>query len=512
MVKRRPSQPLSAPRRETKNGPSISLVLRTLERSKPQRKSAMKTLSSQLADWVAQPLTGCPGEVVEKIKLNILDIVGVMIASRALDTVMAAKRAAMEEGSGAFPIVGHSGKASLATAAFVNGVMSAVLEFDDTHIESNIHPTGFCVAVAIPECHRRSLSGRALIESVLVGSELSCRLGLVAPIRMHELGFHPTSVYGVFGAAYALAKARNLAPSVIMDAIGTAASLSGGLISSFEDGTSTKTLHVGFAASSAVKATAMASEGISGPANVFEGRFGWFRSFVQSAPEFRFNLLTDKLGLEWETLNIQSKSFPCAYTMMPFIAATIALRDQHQIKPEQVERIVCDIIPRSIPIVCEPRADKLRPKSTWHGRISLQHTVAEALVMGHMDKGAYAEACLRDAVINAVADKVEYVADPVRGADKTRSGAKVTIFLTDGREINHTIHDMPGTRRNPHTRDDYIAKFRSNTRDAFPPARADEAIDMLLSLEKLDSVAPLFDKLSAGELRASTIEALEEKR
>lgn len=458
----------------------------------------MSTLSSQLADWVAQPRTGYPDEIIEKITLNILDIVGVMIASRPLDTVVAAKRAAMEEGTGVFPIVGHLDKASLATAAFVNGVMSAVLEFDDTHIESNIHPTGFCAAVAIPECHRRGLSGKALIESVLVGSELACRLGLVAPIRMHELGFHPTAVYGVFGATYALAKARNLAPSVIMDAIGTAASLSGGLISSFEDGTSTKMLHVGFAASSAAKAVAMASEGISGPATVFEGRFGWFRSFVQSAQEFRFNRLTDKLGLEWETLNIQSKSFPCAYTMMPFIAATIALRDQHQVKPEQVDRIVCDIIPRSIPIVCEPRADKLRPKSTWHGRISLQHTVAEALVMGRMDKDAYADSCLRNPVINAVADKVEYVADPARGADKARSGARVTIFLTDGREINHIIDDMSGTRRNPHTRDDYIAKFKSNTREALPSARVDEVIDMLLSLEELDNIAPLFDKLRAN--------------
>jgi 2-methylcitrate dehydratase PrpD len=459
----------------------------------------VSTLSSKVADWVGQPLAHCPDEVVEKTKLGILDIVGVMLASRSLDAVAAAKRAAMEEdNNGSAPILGHADRASLATAAFVNGVMSAVLEFDDTHIESNVHPTGFAAAVAIPECHRRGQSGKALIESVLVGSELSCRLGMVAPIRMHELGFHPTAVYGVFGAVYALAKARNLAPSVIIDAIGTAASLSGGLISSFEDGTSTKTLHVGFAAASAVRAVAMASQGISGPAMVFEGRFGWFRSFVQSPVDFRFDALTGKLGVEWEALNIQSKSFPCAYTMMPFIAATLALRAQHQFEPSQVERIVCDIIPRSIPIVCEPRADKIRPKSTWHGRISLQHTVAEALVQGRMDKDAYALVCLHNPFINAIADKVEYVADPVAGADRKRSSGKVTIWLTDGREISHTIADMPGTPRNPHTPDDYIAKFKSNTRDVLAPARVDEVIDMLLSLDRLANVAPLFDRLSAG--------------
>jgi 2-methylcitrate dehydratase PrpD len=457
----------------------------------------MTTLSGQLAEWVSRPLKDCPGDVIEKTKLHILDIVGVMLAACTLDTVAAAKRAAMEEeGDGSAPILGHAERVSLPTAAFVNGVMSAVLEFDDTHIQSNIHPTGFCAAVAIPECHRRGLSGMALIESILVGSELACRAGLVAPVRMHELGFHPTAVYGVFGAVYALAKARHLAPSVIVDAIGTAASLSSGLISSFEDGTSTKTLHVGFAAASAVRAVAMASQGISGPATVFEGRFGWYRSFVQSPVEFRFNALTDKLGADWEILNVQSKSFPCAYTMMPFIAATLALRERHQIKPEQVARIACDILPRSIPIVCEPRLDKIRPKSTWHGRISLQHTVAEALVEGRMDKGAYAEACLRNPVINAIADTVEYVADPAAGADKTRSGGKVTIWLKDGTELSHTIHDMPGTRRNPHGRDDYIAKFKSNTRDALSPGHADEVIDALLSLDRLSNVAPLFNKLS----------------
>jgi 2-methylcitrate dehydratase PrpD len=184
--------------------------------------------------------------------------------------------------------------------------------------------------------------------------------------------------------------------------------------------------------------------------------------------------------------------------MMPFIAATLALREQHRFEPSQVERIVCDIIPRSIPIVCEPRADKIRPKSTWHGRISLQHTVAEALVQGRMDKDAYAPACLNNTVINVIADKVEYVADPVAGADRKRSSGKVTIWLTDGREISHTIADMPGTPRNPHTPDDYIAKFKSNTRDALAPARVDEVINMLLSLDRLANVAPLFDKLSAG--------------
>ena len=458
----------------------------------------MSTLSAQAAEWVTQlSLARVPADVIQNTKLRILDLVGVMLAARSLDVVLAAKRAALEMDPGAgASIVGHPEDTSLAAAAFVNGVMSAVLEFDDTHIQSNIHPTGPAVTAAIPECHRRNLSGASLIQSVLIGSELSCRLGLIAPIRMHELGFHPTAVYGVFGAVYALAKARGLTAEQIVNAIGAAGSMSAGLISSFEDGTSTKTLHVGMAAASAVRAVALASQGITGPAAVFEGRFGWFRSYVQSDVAFRFSALTDKLGVEWEVLNIASKAYPCAFTMMPHIAATLALRAQYAIMPADVAEIECHIMRRSLPIVCEPVEDKVRPLSTWHGRISLQHTVAEALVLGRMDKRAYAPDNLRNPEINAVADKVKCLADDAAGVNTKRSGGKVAIRLRDGRKVTHAIDDMPGTRANPISTEDYVAKFRANAGDVLTQSLAEQTIDTLLRLDTVENVAPLFEKLT----------------
>jgi 2-methylcitrate dehydratase PrpD len=468
------------------------------ERRRASIEDGRATLSERAAEWVSQvSFARLPVDVIEQTKLRILDLIGVMLAARSLDVVQVAKRAATEgDPGGDTAIVGHRELASLAAASFINGVMSAVLEFDDTHLESNIHPTGPAVAVAIPECHRRGLPGTRLIESVLVASELTCRLGLVAPIRLHEVGFHPTAVYGIFGAVYALAKARSLTAREIVDAIGAAGSMSAGLISSFEDGTSTKTLHVGLAAASAVRAVGLARQGISGPSGVFEGRFGWFRSHVQSASEFRFGALTEGLGAEWEVLNIASKVYPCAYTLMPHIAATLALREQHRIVPADVAQITCHIMPRSIPIVCEPLDDKLRPRSTWHGRISLQHTVAEALVLGRMDKNAYAMSSLCNPEINALADKVRYIPDPAAGANTKRSGGKVSITLRDGRQVSHTIDDMPGTRNNPASVGYYAAKFQANAGDALSPGVVEKVIDAVLGLEKLENVAPLFDMLS----------------
>ncbi|PZW48605.1 2-methylcitrate dehydratase PrpD [Humitalea rosea] len=454
-------------------------------------------LSARAAEWAAGlSLDQVPAEVVESTKLRVLDLIGVMLAAKPLDLVAAARRAslAVDAGGGAW-ILGEAEETSPMAAAFVNGVMSAVLEFDDTHIESFIHPTAPCVAVAFPESQRRHLSGRQLIEAVLVGSELTCRLGRITPVRLHTLGFHPTAVFGVFGAAYALGKLRGLDARAIGDAIGAAGSLSAGLNASFEDGSSTKMMHVGFATTGAMRAVALAQAGISGPAPVFDGRFGWFRSHVQGRDDLRFDALLTGLGEDWEVLNIASKVHPCAFTMMPHIEAALALRATHGLRPDDIAEVVCQIGKRSFATMCEPVADKRRPATTWHGRISLQHTVAEALVFGRMDKDAYAKASLRDPVVNALADKVVYEDD--LATEPTRSGGTVTVRLRDGRELTHRIDDMRGTRSNPMSRDDIIAKFLANTRDTLAPGQADGAIDSLLRLDTLADVAPVFDGLRA---------------
>lgn len=458
----------------------------------------MPGLSSELAEWtIGLSLDAAPASVVHNTKLRLLDIVGVMLASRRHESVEAARRASADAdagGRGAHALM-DAAETSPATAAFVNGVASAVLEFDDTHIATNIHPTGVVASAALPVAQATHLSGRQLLEAVLAGSEIVCRLGQVSPVRMHEVGLHPTSVYGVFAATYAVAKLRGLSAAQMADAVGTAGSLSAGSISSFEDGTSTKTLHVGFAAAAAIRAVALAREGISGPGAIFEGRFGWYRSHVQSATDFRFSALTDGLGARWEVLDIATKLYPCAYTLMPFIAAALRLRAEHGIAPADVAEIRCEIMPRSFATVCEPVAEKRRPRTPWHGRISLQHTVAEALALGRFDKTAYAPPNLGDPAINALADKVVHLPDPVAAADTSRSRAVVSITLTDGRVVGHTVEDMLGTRNNPAPDTVYIDKFRANVDGVIPPALADELIDGVLDLDRAADVEAVFSRL-----------------
>ncbi len=458
----------------------------------------MTMLTDRLAAWAGETrFEDLPGEVVECIRLRILDQLGVMLAAGPQELVAQAKRAALAltPGSGA-RIIGDPADVSMMTAAFVNGVRSAVLEFDDTHIESFIHPTAPVVAVAFPEAWRRRTPGRALIAAVASAMELTCRLGLIPPARLHEIGFHPTAVFGGFGGVFALAKLRGLGRTQTLDALGAAGSLAAGINASFEDGSSTKMMHIGMAATGALRAVSLAEAGISGPRTVFDGQFGFLRSHVQGRDDHRWPRATEELGARWEVLAIASKVYPCAFTMLPHIECALILRARHGIRPEEVVGVTARIGRRSFRTVCEPVEDKRRPATSWHGRISLQHTIAEALVRGRMDKGAYSEAAIRDPAINRIADLVVHEDDPATVAQ--RSGGEVSVTLRDGRVVSHRIEDMRGTIANPMTREDIVAKFLANAADVLGEARAQQVVEEVLALDRQADVAPVLGRLSGG--------------
>lgn len=458
----------------------------------------MTTMSAGIADWVRNTtIDKLPAEVVEATKLRILDLLGVMLASKDLPTARAGKRAMMvtDPGTGA-TIVGEKDQVSVTTAAFVNGIAASMLEFDDTWLPTTMHATGLSNAVAFPEIQRRKVSGKQLIEAVALSSETMIRLSIVTPLYWFNFGLHPTGIFGVFGGVNLLAKLRGLSQAEIVAALGHAGSMSSALTAAFEDGTSTKTMHVGLAAANAFRAVALASEGISGPTAVFEGKFGYYRAHIQSTDERNYHHITTDLGKEWKISEIATKLYPVGYPLMPQIECAIVLRDKYNIKPEDVVEIDAYIAEKAFPTLCEPRELKMKPLTSWHGRISVQHSIAEALVMGKMDKYAYSEENIRNPVINGVAAKVRHLADVEAAKDPNRSGAKVVIRLKDGREVSHDIRDFRGTKRNPIGRDDYLKKFHSNVDDILPASLVDQTIEDFLKLEKLDDMAPTLARLA----------------
>ena len=205
------------------------------------------------------------------------------------------------------------------------------------------------------------------------------------------------------------------------------------------DGTQTKFLHPGWSAQSGITAALLARSGVTGPAQVFEGRWGLFASHVQDPNAHRdFARINDRLGEHWESRNSSFKPFPAAHVIHPYISAMLRLRAKHGIKPEEVERIECPVTAFIVGIVCEPTAEKFAPASDSHGRVSLQYSLAEALY--HRRAWQNAPTARRAAGIPrscALARRVQYHVDPDYPGPGRFKGA-VKIVLKDGARVRRS--------------------------------------------------------------------------
>jgi 2-methylcitrate dehydratase PrpD len=421
-------------------------------------------LSSDLALWASRVrFEDLPADVVEATKLRVMDVIGLSLAGAETPFGKSTRDAIVAMSpAGPCRILGFGDRVGVTSAAFANGALSQALEYDDTHNESIVHMSSPAVAAALALSEFTPVTGRDLITAVALGNEISCRVGSVSSGELHKRGFHPTGLFTTFGSAYLAGKLLGLDAEGMARAAGIAGSFASGLIECWVDGTQTKFLHPGWAAQSAITAAMLARAGVTGPAQVFEGRWGLFASHVQDATAHRdFARISTNLGAHWESRNSSFKPFPAAHVIHPYLSAAIRLRDKHSILPAEIERVDCPVTGFIVSIVCEPIAEKHAPASDSQGRVSLQYSVAEALFLGELGKHAYSNESRRNPAILDLARRVRYRVDPEYPGPGRFKGA-VTVTMKDGRQLTEVEEYNRGSAENPMTYQELRAKFAEN--------------------------------------------------
>jgi 2-methylcitrate dehydratase PrpD len=311
--------------------------------------------------------------------------------------------------------------------------------------------------------------------------------------ELHKRGFHPTGLFATFGAAYLAAKLLELDAETTARAAGIAGSFASGLLECWVDGTQTKFLHPGWSAQSGITAAMLARSGVTGPARVFEGRWGLFASHVQDSNAHRdFARINADLGTHWESRNSSFKPFPAAHVIHPYISAAIRLRSKHAIQPADVESVDCPVTEFIVSIVCEPVAEKHEPASDSHGRVSLQYSIAEALFFGELGKHAYSDRSRRNPEILALARKVRYRVDPDYPGPGRFKGA-VTVTLKDARQFTDVEEYNRGSAENPMTYQELQAKFEDNASGFLSAAARARVADQVQRLETLPDAKVLLE-------------------
>ena len=171
--------------------------------------------------------------------------------------------------------------------------------------------------------------------------------------------------------------------------------MASGLLEYLADGSSTKRLHPGWAAHSAIIAARLAAHGATGPASVFEGRFGLYSAFVDRH-DVDVDAIASDLGERWETPRIAFKPYPACHYMHASLDATAQAVADTPVAVDQIEEIVALTTEAGVSLVLEPLADKHRPRSEYEAKFSLPYSVAALLVRGKVDVSTYTDDAITD--------------------------------------------------------------------------------------------------------------------
>ncbi|MGH7825548.1 MAG: MmgE/PrpD family protein [Candidatus Binatia bacterium] len=455
----------------------------------------MKPHSQAIAEFVRRlKLADVPPAVVAKSKLVFLDTLGVALASSTMEFGQMVLNVARKlGGSPDSSVIGSPGKVAAANAVLANGTLAHGLDYDDTLEEAIVH-TGCCAAMtALAVGEEVRGSGLEVLQAAIAGTEVLCKVGLVAPGKFHARGFHPTALCSTFGAAAAAGKLYDLEIPQSVDAFGLCGSQSSGIIEYLADGTWTKRLHPGWSAHGGVVATLLAREGFRGPAAVFEGQHGFYRSFG-GANGYRFEKLLE-LGRIWETPRLTFKSYPCGSISHPYMDCALKLRQRHSLLPEKIVEVVCRTAEGPVHRLWEPLAQKQQPATSYGAKFSLPFSIAVMLIRGRAGLEEFSEAAIGDPAVLALAGKVRYQLDPTIDYPRHFSG-HVRITLDDGSVVEENQPHPRGGFESPLSAEEIEDKFRANARLALSEDKVIGVIELVRHLEQLPSIATLTELLN----------------
>ena len=426
--------------------------------------------------------SGIPAEVIDRIKLFLVDTFGVIRGATDAPGLSALnQRLAKWEQSGSATVLLSGRTLSPPSAALANGAAAHGLDFDDQHDPARVHtncvmlPTLLATAEDLGE-----VSGERFLVAMAVGAELHARLGLACTNSL-GWGWHPTMVLGSLAGSIAAGRLLGLSAAELEHALGMAFHQASGSAQSMRDGVLSKRLGAGFAARAAVLGAFLAADGLTGTRRTLEGSAGLISLYERDT--FDLSQLMDGFGKDWRILDYSLKPWPCCRATHTVIGLGLKLRKEG-LHPEQVESVEIGLGEYNWIAVGAPYQPERR--EVVHAQFNSNYTFARALHDGKVDFESFLPKSLDEPAIASITARCTSFADSRIAAPEIHP-AHVRVTLKSGEERCVYSDTMKGSPADPMTRDEVISKYRSCVRNGLPGSRPDCGDALLTEIQALET-------------------------
>lgn len=449
--------------------------------------------TEKLAAFVAETrLNDIPPAVLEHSRLPIIDGVAVTLGGYPPIGEKILEFISELGGRPVSTIAGTGYKTSAPLAAYANGTLAHVLDYDDLNESMGGHPTAPVLSAALAVGEMVQATGKQLLLAYILGVETETKIGRALIKTLYGRGWHPTAILGTLGAAAACSKLLGLDTEKTLMALGIAGSSAGGLKQNF--GTPTKPLHVGQAAKNGVLAAMLAQKDWVADRSILEGHFGFCNLFC-GPNSYDLSEMTEYLGNPWEISDpgIKLKKYPCCGSIHPALDAVFGLPSDTRLRPDQIERVDCSVYPSKTHILIHPR-----PVTGLEAKFSIEYCLAAALTDKHLCLSHFSDETVRQKKFEPLLVRIHATTDP----SLPEWGCRVQIKSMDGSTVTGECIQLMGIE----TQDDLRSKFFDCAVPVLGPEKTVRVFDTLQHFEGIENISEMMDLLVGDQRPNSAID------
>ncbi|HET8610710.1 MAG TPA: MmgE/PrpD family protein [Burkholderiales bacterium] len=436
------------------------------------------TITSEFARYIIGTTTAdIPANVTQEAIRSLLNWMGCAVGGSRHPAVERSLAAVLPFSAGPdCSLIGRHERVDALHASLLNGISAHVLDFDDTHLRTLLHPSGPVASVLLALAERQRTSGREFVLAFVLGVEIECRIAN-AIWPGHNTDWYITGTTGVFGAAAAASKVLRLDEKQFMHALGLASAQAAGIREMA--GTMAKSFVHGRAGQNGLLAALLAQQGFTASDSSLEGRHGFAQVF---ASRHDVETVTEGLGSTYEILQNTYKPFACGVVVHPVIDACIRLRNAHHPDGSDIEKITLFVHPRTLEL-----AGNQSPQSGLKSKWSVYHSAAVSILDGAAGEHQYSDERVDDPVVRSLRERTAAIPDThIKDTE-----AKVSVKLKDGRVIDeHVVHVM-GSTENPMSDQALAEKVQALSQGILPSHQVAELISTCWGIMDLEDTSRL---------------------
>lgn len=450
--------------------------------------------SRQLAEFAANlRYEDIPAAVIERTQALFLDTLASIVAGASTRPVQTLNTVSkhMRPDHGPSEVLVSNAHSSPFFAAMINAAAAHVVEQDDLHNSSVLHPAAVVFPPALAVAQDLQKSGKDFLTAAVAGYEVGIRVGEFLG-RSHYQIFHTTGTVGTLAAAAAAGHLLRLDSEQMLHALGSAGTQAAGLWEFLRDAADSKQLHTAHAASSGLWSAYLAQAGFTGASHILEGKKGMAAGMSSDADVTR---LVDGLGSRWALYETSFKFHASCRHTHPSADALLQLMQEHQLHADDISHVTTHVYQGAIDVL----GAVTHPQSVHQSKFSMGTVLGLIALFGKADLTLFDQEALQNPGVTAFRDKVEMVYDDeVDRAYPQRWIGKVTVRTTDGRTLHSRVDEPKGDPGNTLSRAELEDKVHRLVQYGNPSqsvegnaALAEKLIGIVWRLPELETISLL---------------------